>query len=359
VALPRAVAVAGIATATTVAFSPSAAADPSPSVAEVARQVTDLDGQASLEVERYLQAQQKVDDVQRRADAAAQRAAAEQARLDAVKGQMSGVVAAAYRNGADSSLVALVSNGGPQSYLDRVSALDRLAQSQADVLAQIATERSRATADKAAADRELRALREAHQQLADRKDQVERTLRAQQALLANLQEQDRQRVEAARAAAEAAAVPAPAARASRGGARTAAPAAAAPAAVAPAAMYTGPATGRAQIAVQEAYRQLGKPYQYGGSGPDSFDCSGLTSWVWRAAGVALPRTAQSQYDSGRKVAQSDVQPGDLVYFGGSTGSIGHVGVYIGNGNMISAPHTGDVVKIQPAFRSDFVGATRP
>jgi len=90
--------------------------------------------------------------------------------------------------------------------------------------------------------------------------------------------------------------------------------------------------------------------------PEQSNESGLTSWVWRAAGVSLPRTSRDQYAQGRKVARADIQPGDLVYFGDP---IHHVGIYIGDGQMISAPQSGDRVKIQSAFRSDFVGATRP
>jgi cell wall-associated NlpC family hydrolase len=79
-------------------------------------------------------------------------------------------------------------------------------------------------------------------------------------------------------------------------------------------------------------------------------------WAWARGGVSLPHSAQAQYDVLRHVARSDAQPGDLVFFGSP---IHHVGIYIGGGQMISAPHTGDVVKIQDAFRSDFVGAARP
>ena len=102
--------------------------------------------------------------------------------------------------------------------------------------------------------------------------------------------------------------------------------------------------------------RLGTPYQWGASGPNRFDCSGLTSWVWRKAGVSLPHSSRAQYAGGRKVSRAEIQPGDLVFHGSP---IHHVGIYIGNGNMISAPRTGDVVKIQYAFRSDYAGAVRP
>jgi cell wall-associated NlpC family hydrolase len=79
-------------------------------------------------------------------------------------------------------------------------------------------------------------------------------------------------------------------------------------------------------------------------------------WAWARGGVSLPHSSQEQYAVTQRVSRDDVQPGDLVFFGSP---IHHVGIYIGGGRMISAPHTGDVVKIQDAFRSDFAGAARP
>jgi cell wall-associated NlpC family hydrolase len=288
--------------------------------------------------------------------------AAEQARLDEVRTDMGQVVAAAYRRGSSDRLVSLVAGTDPTTFLQRASMLDRVARSQADVLAEVSTARHRVATQQDAADRELAALREAEQQLAERRSAIEAALAEQQRLLDGLQEAERRRVEAAREAAVAAPVAARASRSVRGAAPAASgsssvPEPAAASAPAPAApSYDGPAEGRARTAVEEAHRQLGTPYRYGGNGPDNFDCSGLTSWVWRAAGVSLPRTSRDQYAQGRKVPRADIQPGDLLYFGSP---IHHVGVYIGNGQMISAPRTGDRVKMQAAFRSDFVGATRP
>jgi cell wall-associated NlpC family hydrolase len=108
--------------------------------------------------------------------------------------------------------------------------------------------------------------------------------------------------------------------------------------------------------VAEAYDKLGSPYEWGAAGPSRFDCSGLTMWAWARGGVSLPHSSQAQWSATRRIARSDVQPGDLVFFGSP---IHHVGIYIGGGSMISAPHSGDVVKIQDAFRSDSVGAGRP
>ena len=95
-------------------------------------------------------------------------------------------------------------------------------------------------------------------------------------------------------------------------------------------------------AVLIAARELGVPYQYGGSSPSGFDCSGLTSWVYGRLGVALPHNAAAQYSYGTPVDTAHLEPGDLVFFHG----LGHVGLYIGKGQMIHAPQTGERVEIQ-------------
>jgi cell wall-associated NlpC family hydrolase len=112
-------------------------------------------------------------------------------------------------------------------------------------------------------------------------------------------------------------------------------------------------------AIAEAKQQLGKPYRYGGSGPDSFDCSGLTSWAWRhGGGKSLPHSSRAQYGATSRVSLNDIAPGDLVFFGSSVGSIHHVGIYVGGGKMIDAPETGRNVQYAYAFRGDLVGVGR-
>lgn len=118
----------------------------------------------------------------------------------------------------------------------------------------------------------------------------------------------------------------------------------------------GPARPSASTAVRVAAEQIGKPYEWAGSGPDTFDCSGLTAYAWGKAGVSLPHSSRAQYASLPKVSQAELQPGDLVFYGNP---IHHVGIYEGNGIMINAPQTGDYVKRSSIFRSDWAGAARP
>jgi cell wall-associated NlpC family hydrolase len=106
-----------------------------------------------------------------------------------------------------------------------------------------------------------------------------------------------------------------------------------------------------------ARSQLGKPYQYGATGPKAYDCSGLTGAAWKAAGLSLPRTSQQQFAVGQKVAEADLQPGDLVFFYGDQPA--HVGLYVGDGQIIHAPRPGKTVEYSKLAYMPFSGARRP
>jgi cell wall-associated NlpC family hydrolase len=113
----------------------------------------------------------------------------------------------------------------------------------------------------------------------------------------------------------------------------------------------------AAVAVAAAQAELGKPYEFGGAGPDSFDCSGLTMWAWAAAGVTLYHLAQWQYDNTVPIPLDALLPGDLVFYGTPT-DVHHVGIYIGAGQMVDAPHTGTNVEVDSIYWSDLLGGGR-
>jgi cell wall-associated NlpC family hydrolase len=116
----------------------------------------------------------------------------------------------------------------------------------------------------------------------------------------------------------------------------------------------------ASAAIAYARAQIGKPYRYAGTGPDAFDCSGLTMMAWAQGGVSMSHGSQSQWASFPKVPIADLQPGDLVFFGSSGSANHHSGLYIGGGTMIEAPHTGAFVRYSSIYRPDLVSTgSRP
>jgi cell wall-associated NlpC family hydrolase len=116
----------------------------------------------------------------------------------------------------------------------------------------------------------------------------------------------------------------------------------------------------AETAVSWALAQLGTPYRWGGEGAGGFDCSGLVQAAFAAAGVRLPRVAQDQFDAGPLLPPGTaLQPGDLVFFGTSAQGVEHVGIVVTTGEMVDAPHSGAVVRVEPIFSDGYVGATRP
>jgi cell wall-associated NlpC family hydrolase len=118
-------------------------------------------------------------------------------------------------------------------------------------------------------------------------------------------------------------------------------------------MAGAPASGKVDTVLAEAHRHLGKWYQFGAAGPNRFDCSGLTQYVYGKVGVRLPHSAAGQRNAGRAVPASQARAGDLVVFS-EGGSWGHVGIYLGNGYMLDAPHTGAKVRIEKVWKDTVV-----
>jgi len=133
-------------------------------------------------------------------------------------------------------------------------------------------------------------------------------------------------------------------------------------AVTPAVVPAGP-TGESPAsaaAVAWALARLGTPYRWGGAGAGGFDCSGLVQAAFGAAGVTLPRVAQDQFDAGPRLPPATpLQAGDLVFFGPSPIAVDHVGIVVTSGEMVDAPHTGAVVRVEPIWSDGYLGATRP
>ena len=126
------------------------------------------------------------------------------------------------------------------------------------------------------------------------------------------------------------------------------------------ASYSGLSAKRTAV-LEYAAKFLGVPYVYGGSTPSGFDCSGFTSYVYKNTVCSIERVAQAQFDTTTRVSRDELLPGDLVFFGSSAYSISHVGIYVGDGQFIHAPHTGDVVKydsLSGSYATRFQGGGR-
>ncbi|MFC4587311.1 C40 family peptidase [Sphaerisporangium corydalis] len=120
-------------------------------------------------------------------------------------------------------------------------------------------------------------------------------------------------------------------------------------------------TDQLRVALTAAAGKLGRPYVWGAEGPDSFDCSGLVQWAFKQAGVTMPRVTHQQWVTGPQVPLAQAQPGDLLFWRNdptNPGYISHVAIYWGDGKMLQAPHTGDVVKISPVYTRNLAGVVR-
>jgi peptidoglycan DL-endopeptidase CwlO len=354
-------------------------ADKKAQAERISRQL-DADGERLSQLdEQFNQARLAADSVNEKASAAKAELAQADAALDAAQQRAKAQAVDAYVSGGGLAASALLSRGdlrGDPSRRDQYvsavvgaqhDAIDALKQARAEVDAR----RADVNAARAAANAALAKVNASRSASAAVQQLEQATLRSVQGELATLVAAEQQR----RAAADAAKAQALAAK--RATAASASPAKSAakptspgtpskPGSTPPTTRRAPgpsepsgpppPVSGGAAAAVQKAKEQLGKPYEYGGSGPDSYDCSGLTMVAWKAGGVSLPHSAEAQYSSIAHVSTSALQPGDLLFYGSP---IHHVGIYVGNGQMIEAPQTGEVVRYASIWRSDLVGAGRP
>jgi cell wall-associated NlpC family hydrolase len=337
--------------ATVTLFGESASAAPSTgsttaSIKKVQAKVDKLYQQAEASTERYNAAKDKTDKQRTAADKLLDEVSRKTAKLNATRDQLGEFAAAQYRSGGlDTTTTYLLAND-PQELLDNAHVMDRMSGRTEQALETFRTQQIAVAKERATAVESLSKLDTAQQQLSKEKKAVQEKLTAAQKLLNSLTAKEKARLAALKKAEDLAA------------ARKAAAAAKASTASTTSTTSTtgsGTTSSKAAKAIAFAEAQLGKPYVWGATGPNSYDCSGLTQAAWSAAGVSIPRTAAAQYSYGTKVSASSLQPGDLVFF---YSGISHVGLYIGNGKMIHAPHTGTVVKIAPISEMPIAGYAR-
>lgn len=343
-------------------------ADPQPSLEEVRVKVDELHAEAAEANERYHIATEEFEAIERRVERAQQAVKRQEERLKQLTTELGGFAAAAYRAGSTDPTMQVLLAEDPTDFLAKASVVDAYAIQQADQLATVATERQLLEQKKLLAAEELGRSEAVKKVVADEKAAVDRLLNEQQELLDKLEEEERQRLERERqrelerqraaAAAEREAAAERAARDSsneRQSASNQSSSSGSGTSTAPA------ASSRAAIAVQAALSKVGYPYVYGGKGPNSFDCSGFTSWAWAQAGVSLSPSSRTQSTQGTRVSASQLQPGDLLFY---DSPVSHVAMYIGDGQVVHAANPRTGVVIAPAMQAGgsskpFVWATRP
>lgn len=298
--------------------SQAAHADPKPSKSEVKAKVDKLYHEAEAATEKYNGAKEQQDNLKKEVDALQDKVARGQDELNTLRGELGSIATAQYRSGGIDPSVALFLASDPDSFLDQASALDQLTVKQAESLQKIqAKQRTLAQQRKEAQDK-LGDLADVRKALGENKKKYQGKLADAQQLLNTLTAAERTKMvqEEQRASRDASD------RVELGN--------------------EAPASGRGAAALSAAATQIGKPYVSGGSGPNSYDCSGLTQWAFAQAGVSITRTTFTQHNDGTKIGRSQLKPGDLVFFN----NLAHVGFYAGNNQILHAPKPGTVVRYE-------------
>lgn len=351
----------------TLAPLPALAAPETPATSQEAAELIAARGH-DLEVvtEKMHEASDLLDSKKAAADAAAAQLVAATAAVLEARGHVREVARSAFTGEQLSSLQAMLTSSSADEMLDRMGTLDSIAGHNNEVLgtaqdATVAADEAKAAAEKATADAQAQVAQVAAQkadldeQIAEYQAEYERLSAEEREAARILAEQQHAAEAAAEREAQAAAAaernssqaasrdertaPAPSSSTARSGSVAAPAPAPAPA---PAAPVVASSSGAAAAAVNTAMAQVGKPYVWAASGPNAFDCSGLVQYSYASAGVSLPRASRSQATAGRAVSRGELQPGDLVAY---YSPVTHIGIYIGNGQMVHAPTSGDVVKV--------------
>ena len=301
-----------------------------PDISSVQSKVDKLYHEAEQASERYNDARLEMKQAQTRLTALQADLDRQQSKVDGVREQVASAVVSQYQGQALSATTRVLLSKDHDAFLSQLSTVSEYNDQQSQMMADFAVQAKQLEMRQAAAQRELDRIAETKQELGKEKAEIDSKASEAKDLLSKLKDR--------------------AAAASRSRNRTTA--AAAPAS----ASASAPASGRAGAAVQYALAQVGDAYVYGAAGPSAFDCSGLTMMAWAQAGVGLPHSSGAQMGSGPSISQSQLQPGDLVFY---YSPVSHVGMYIGNGMIVHAANPGSGVTTAPVNSMPYSGAVRP
>ncbi|TXS50882.1 NlpC/P60 family protein [Streptomyces sp. t39] len=298
--------------------------------AQTARARVDLlHQQAEQATERFNKAREDAGRLRERVAHAQDSVARGQERINRMREALGTVAGAQYRSGGVDPALELLLSSDPDTYLERASVLDRLGDRQAHTLRELRHEQRDLGQERAEAARDLTELERSRAEVARHKRAVERKLSEARRLLNSLPDAERAAFD----------------RASRSGRDGALPG-----------LDGLTASSRyASAAALAARGAVGRPYVWGANGPSGFDCSGLVQWSYAQAGVGLPRTSQAQANAGRRIPLSEARPGDIVTY---RGDASHVGMYMGNGQVVHAPYPGAAVRYDPVGMMPIHAVTR-
>lgn len=291
-----------------------------PGLEETQKKVDTLYAQAEQASERYNDARIELQDARKRLKALRADLARQEERVETVRTEVARSIVDQYQGQALSTATQVMLAKDPGSFIDQLATLDGFQAQQGELMAAFAVQAEQLEMREAAAQRELARIAKTEKQLRAEKETIDEKAAEAEALL--------ERLEARQAP--------PSRSAQR--------------------VPNVSVSGSAGAAVQYALGQVGDAYVYGAAGPDAFDCSGLTMMAWRQAGVNLPHSSQAQMSSGTPVSQSQLAPGDLVFY---YQPVSHVGIYIGNGQIVHAANPSTDVRIDPVFSMPYSGAVRP
>jgi peptidoglycan DL-endopeptidase CwlO len=313
-------------------YSGMAGAAPKPTVAQVQAKINQLTSQFDRVSQQLDQASQQLSAAQSRLSQVRLQLGQATARFRTAQANVAQAAAAAFENTGASSIAGVLTSGDPSNVLQQGSLLQELSSSRNAQTRQLLTQASQLADVEQQVQRTESGIVALKGQLAGHKKSLGKLISSQKATLASLTVPQQQVVASQSIGANGSDAPQ---------------------------QYTGSTSTQAGKAVAFAYAQLGKPYQWGATGPGAYDCSGLVQAAWSAAGVSIPRTTYDQWASLPHVSTSALEPGDLLFFDG----IGHVAMYVGGGYMIDAPRTGlnvEKVSINTSwYQASLVGAARP
>jgi peptidoglycan DL-endopeptidase CwlO len=323
-------------------FQGAGQASPAPTLAQVKAQLAALQTKAEIAQETLNQAQVDYAAGMRRLTQVDALVAKAKAQVAAAEVDMGRLASAAYRSGGLDQTIQLLLADNPTQFLDEMTTLDGVTRHQGDILRSVSTAQQRLAQDELAASQVAAQLRHLRNVAATNYAAVQAEQAQMQAVYNSLSAA--QRAELAREQAAARARSMAQARAASGHRSHG---------------YRGPVPYNGSIGsrvVAYALSKVGDSYVWGASGPNAFDCSGLTMRAYAQVGISLPHSSSAQYGSGRHISTSQLQPGDLVFY---YSPIHHVGIYIGGGMIVNAENPGSGVQTAPLMSMPYVGAVRP